>query len=529
MRSLHRATLSVALTMAPLMGTGCANLASQNKPVRPIVRNETKMNAARLEESRGNLAEARRLYTMIHQQDPSNADCSHRLALVCTLLNQHSEAEVYYRQAYAINAKSPELLADMGYAAFLRKDYAQSESLLEQSVRLNSGNRRTISNLAIVRAWLGKDDSSLATFQCVNDEAESIRNLAAIQIARGDRELGLKNYESAQSVDPKRQSKTTAIASRQPVSKEVSVTSYELPGFSPLPTTPVQSGQDAALHVSATVKDEALSTMVDTLTESTIEVPPAPSLPSLEPTPVVHHSPLVLPPSREPKRVVLSTCVRPVAAMASFPIPVTTRWEPVESPRIVLAFADRRSELTHQDLAVAEPSVGESTQAIVFEIPTKQSSPSENFDRQRHWRKTPCTDESWASLDQLVTSHETRVCDSSISPESTTDCLDLKSICLVTIFEERRIAKSFPEFASEYQSQQYCFSSAEALNKFEAEPQRYAPVAGGLDVVSVRNERNVVQGSLDFAVWFRRRLYLFSSRENSEAFRRDPRIFVTAE
>ena len=145
---------------------------------------ENKLNLARLEESRGNFDNARKIYAELHQKEPTNAVSVHRLAVICLHLNQQEEADFYFRKAYALDSTNAELLADMGFAAFQKKDYAKSEEYLEQAARLDGTNSRTIENLAIARAWRGKDDASLTAFRQVHDEAEAVRRLNAIQVAR---------------------------------------------------------------------------------------------------------------------------------------------------------------------------------------------------------------------------------------------------------------------------------------------------------------------------------------------------------
>ena len=103
----------------------------------------------------------------------------------------------------------------------------------------------------------------------------------------------------------------------------------------------------------------------------------------------------------------------------------------------------------------------------------------------------------------------------------------LKGFCPVAIRDERRLVPAVDEFSCEHQGQAYRFSTAEALEKFQANPETYAPIAGGLDVVAVRNGAAVANGSLDFAVWYRHRLHLFSGAETLAAFRAAPRTFAS--
>ena len=104
---------------------------------------------------------------------------------------------------------------------------------------------------------------------------------------------------------------------------------------------------------------------------------------------------------------------------------------------------------------------------------------------------------------------------------------DYQQVCLVKFREERVFTPGLPEFTVEYRAQKYQFSSAEAAEKFQADPDQYVPTAGGLDVVAFGNNQEVIQGSLDFAVWYKQRLFLFSNHENIATFQRQPEKFAS--
>ena len=108
------------------------------------------------------------------------------------------------------------------------------------------------------------------------------------------------------------------------------------------------------------------------------------------------------------------------------------------------------------------------------------------------------------------------------------DLPGLKGLCPVTIRDERRLADASNEFKSFHDGQVYSFASAEAKLKFDQSPELYVPMAGGQDVVLL-SENIQRDGSLDHAVWFRDRLYMFSTAENKAAFIQEPSSFVTAE
>jgi len=98
----------------------------------------------------------------------------------------------------------------------------------------------------------------------------------------------------------------------------------------------------------------------------------------------------------------------------------------------------------------------------------------------------------------------------------------LKGYCPVALRERRQLVDAVPVYSSVYQNRRYYFSSAEAQSHFDREPRKYAPVAGGIDVVAKVNSDQTVEGTLDFAVWYKDRLFLFSSPESVEAFSLNP-------
>ena len=97
--------------------------------------------------------------------------------------------------------------------------------------------------------------------------------------------------------------------------------------------------------------------------------------------------------------------------------------------------------------------------------------------------------------------------------------------CPVTLREDRDLADVSEEYEARFGLKSYHFSSADACDRFKANPTRYAPAAGGADVVALVNSGEQHAGSLEFAMWYRDRLYLFCSHETVSLFRADPAIF----
>ncbi len=102
-----------------------------------------------------------------------------------------------------------------------------------------------------------------------------------------------------------------------------------------------------------------------------------------------------------------------------------------------------------------------------------------------------------------------------------------KGFCPVPLRERRELVEASPQFTSTFGLQTYTFSSAESKVAFDRDPARYAPVAGGSDIVVLVNSGEEQAGQLDFALWYRDRLYWFCSGETMTLFSKDPQRFAS--
>jgi YHS domain-containing protein len=103
-----------------------------------------------------------------------------------------------------------------------------------------------------------------------------------------------------------------------------------------------------------------------------------------------------------------------------------------------------------------------------------------------------------------------------------------KGFCPVVLRDQRQLADANPGYCSVYHGQRYCFSSSAAQACFDAAPHKYAPVGGGMDIVVKANSDQAVEGTLDFALWYKDRLYLFCSPESLQAFSANPGAYAAA-
>lgn len=103
----------------------------------------------------------------------------------------------------------------------------------------------------------------------------------------------------------------------------------------------------------------------------------------------------------------------------------------------------------------------------------------------------------------------------------------LKGFCPVDLRDNRGLTDAVPEFNAEFEGVTYNFSSLEAQQKFVKSPAKYAPAAGGNDIVKTEGDVTV-GGSLDHAVWYKDRLYLFSSQVSMQTFVIEPAKYGVA-
>lgn len=104
----------------------------------------------------------------------------------------------------------------------------------------------------------------------------------------------------------------------------------------------------------------------------------------------------------------------------------------------------------------------------------------------------------------------------------------LKGFCPVTLRDDRDLKNALPEHHSTFKGRTYYFSTDEAKTTFEERPEHYAPISGGQDVVLLK-EKVTKEGSLDHAVWFKDRLYFFTSQKTLEQFVATPKEFAISE
>jgi YHS domain-containing protein/thiol-disulfide isomerase/thioredoxin len=108
--------------------------------------------------------------------------------------------------------------------------------------------------------------------------------------------------------------------------------------------------------------------------------------------------------------------------------------------------------------------------------------------------------------------------------------LAIDGYCPVSLLEADTWVLGQRQWGAVHLGQLYLFASSDAQRKFLAQPEIYAPVLAGIDIVKLFDEKRVVSGKRQFGVFYPetgpRRIYLFCDEASAVRFERDPKRYV---
>lgn len=194
---------------------------------------------------------------------------------------------------------------------------------------------------------------------------------------------------------------------------------------------------------------------------------------------------------------------------------VATHDDPFDHPE---AMADDSAEdlenLDLNDEQLSSPiAVKESEQEIAES--TRQTN-SKWQSKQKH----PLQSVKHADSQEAAEQHEQE----EVIAETKSTALD--SICLVTLRDKRRLVTGRSQFSTTVKGHKHLFASAAAKAVFDENPNRYLPAADGCDVVLQASGEESCEGSLEKAVWYSSRLYLFATTESLQKFVSTPEKYA---
>ena len=108
--------------------------------------------------------------------------------------------------------------------------------------------------------------------------------------------------------------------------------------------------------------------------------------------------------------------------------------------------------------------------------------------------------------------------------------LGLEGFCPVQLTEGNRWVRGTHEAGVIHRGRLYLCAGPEERRKFLADPERYAPILGGFDVVVAVEQNQLVAGFRKYGLRYDRdgRIYLFASQAARERFAQDPARYAAA-
>ena len=99
--------------------------------------------------------------------------------------------------------------------------------------------------------------------------------------------------------------------------------------------------------------------------------------------------------------------------------------------------------------------------------------------------------------------------------------LGLDGCCPVSLVEKQQWVAGDRRWGVNHRGRLYFFAGPEEQRRFFADPDRYAPVVSGNDII-LAGEGQVVPGRREYGVYYRNRVYLFSSEATRAKFEANP-------
>ena len=105
--------------------------------------------------------------------------------------------------------------------------------------------------------------------------------------------------------------------------------------------------------------------------------------------------------------------------------------------------------------------------------------------------------------------------------------LGLDGYCPVSLCERQQWVAGDRRWGAIHRGRTYLFAGPEEQRRFFTDPDRYAPVVSGNDVVLATEQGQAVPGMREHGVFYENRVYLFSSEASLDRFARNPDAYAS--
>ena len=125
-----------------------------------------------------NFPAAQKAYEEALTLDPANAEAHHRLAILADMRQEFNASQDHYDAALRQTPNDANILSDLGYSHFLRKNYPQSQMYLLKALDVDHQHTQALKNLGTLYASQGRYDDAALAFHHYRSEAEAQELLA---------------------------------------------------------------------------------------------------------------------------------------------------------------------------------------------------------------------------------------------------------------------------------------------------------------------------------------------------------------
>jgi protein disulfide-isomerase len=104
--------------------------------------------------------------------------------------------------------------------------------------------------------------------------------------------------------------------------------------------------------------------------------------------------------------------------------------------------------------------------------------------------------------------------------------LALDGYCPTTLVEREQWVMGDVRFGAIHRGRTYLFLGPNEVQKFLADPEKYAPVLSGNDPVMAMDNQQLVPGRREYGVYSDNRVYLFANEASRQRFEQNPRRYA---
>jgi YHS domain-containing protein len=104
--------------------------------------------------------------------------------------------------------------------------------------------------------------------------------------------------------------------------------------------------------------------------------------------------------------------------------------------------------------------------------------------------------------------------------------LALDGYCPVTLVEKQQWVVGDHRWGATHRGSTYLFAGSEEQQRFLSDPDRYAPVICGNDIVQAMEKGQAIQGNREHGVFYNGHMFLFADEADLEKFSKNPAYYA---